>query len=195
LDKSEFQQEVNKLEAAHSYLNLSLLWKDLEQTDWAKAQSPRPLLAAVASVRAKELGITTKTAPGRKGRIQGLKPTGGKRKGRAEKFKEYSKTFDEIEKELISRGKEAVRNRKPDVCKRWLPLVQKARNGSVKACVALKCIDCSGYQATEIKYCTLFDCALYPLRPYKQGKPMVDDEGVVIPEESTCASIDIAKGD
>lgn len=45
--------------------------------------------------------------------------------------------------------------------------VNKAKRGSVKAMVALKCIDCSGFQRREITLCTQSDCALYPIRPFQ----------------------------
>jgi hypothetical protein len=44
---------------------------------------------------------------------------------------------------------------------------EKARNGKVLSLVALKCADCSNWQKMEIVGCTVKDCPLYPLRPYR----------------------------
>ena len=68
LDKDEFQKVVDDLEAKNDFQRLAQLWDAVEQTDWAKGQSPRPLTASVAYQRAQSLGITFKTKGGTKGR-------------------------------------------------------------------------------------------------------------------------------
>lgn len=39
--------------------------------------------------------------------------------------------------------------------------------GSLKAAIKLKCLDCCCYKAEEIKLCTITECSLHPFRPYK----------------------------
>ncbi len=43
----------------------------------------------------------------------------------------------------------------------------KARKGKMLSLVALKCGDCSNWQKLEIASCTVTNCPLYPLRPYR----------------------------
>lgn len=68
IDKDEFQQLVDKLESERTFEKIGDLWKAVEETDWAKGLSPRPLTAGVAYQRAIELEITTKVKSGGKGR-------------------------------------------------------------------------------------------------------------------------------
>ena len=42
-----------------------------------------------------------------------------------------------------------------------------AENRSVKEAVRLKCIDCSAFQYTEVRECTITSC---PLHPFRLGK-------------------------
>lgn len=43
----------------------------------------------------------------------------------------------------------------------------KARQGKVGSLIALKCLDCSGWQKREITLCPVVACPLHPLRPYR----------------------------
>jgi hypothetical protein len=45
--------------------------------------------------------------------------------------------------------------------------VTKGRKGSVKAMVALKCLDCTCYTKAEIRDCELVECSLHSIRPYQ----------------------------
>lgn len=38
-----------------------------------------------------------------------------------------------------------------------------SRNQAIKA----KCLNCSNWQKTEIRLCPVYECSLYPWRPYK----------------------------
>ena len=40
-----------------------------------------------------------------------------------------------------------------------------------------KCLDCSGWQASEVKLCTMVECTLYP---YRMGKRPKDGSRVVV---------------
>ena len=50
---------------------------------------------------------------------------------------------------------------------RYLKLVTRIRQGSIRAAVNLKCLDCSNYQREEIKNCQCLDCPLFSIRPYQ----------------------------
>lgn len=159
LNKKEFQAIVDKLEKDNTFESPSHLWIAVENTDWAKKQKPRPLTAAVAYQRYKAMGIVIKTKAGKRGRKAGQGMPAGSRKtkgGRAEKMKFYEPSFDGMRISL------------PLVMeKRFAGTVEKAKKGSLKAAITLKCLDCTCYQPVEVKKCTVNDCALYPHRPWK----------------------------
>lgn len=157
LNKKKFQAIVDELETAQTFTNPSALWTAVEGTEWAKNLQPRPLTAAVAYMRAKEMGIVIKTLSGKRGRSKGdVIPRGGPRVPRKEKLKRYAKNFERTRLEL------------PMYCRQqYTPVVERAASGSLKAAVKLKCLDCSNYQPVEIRLCQCFSCPLYAYRPFK----------------------------
>ncbi len=163
INKGEFQKVVTDLEAAQTFENPSALWKAVEQSDWGKNMQPRPLTAAVAYQRAKELGIVYKTQPGKRGNPGGLGGGGvpRNRTPRSAKMKAFAETFKRL---------------KLETPKRFLPIVQKAQKGSAKACIKLKCLECSNWDSKEVKLCNITNCPLYPIRPF-QGKVEVPNDG------------------
>ena len=165
INKDEFQKVVNDLETSQTFENPSMLWKAVEASDWAKSLQPRPLTAAVAYARSKELGITIKTQPGKRGAAvaNGVPRV---RVPRSKKMKAFKETFERLRKETP---------------KRFLPLVDKAEKGSAKACIKLKCLECSNWQSVEVKCCEIINCPLYPIRPF-QGKGK--EEAVEVPAEA-----------
>ena len=44
----------------------------------------------------------------------------------------------------------------------------KARKGSTRSLIALKCLDCCCWEKTEVAACPVTSCPLHPLRPYKR---------------------------
>ncbi len=163
INKDEFQKVVTDLEAAQTFENPSVLWKAVEATEWAKGLKPRALTAAVAYVRAKELGIVIKTLPGKRGNPGGGGLVGGAprvRVPRSTKMKAFGETFAKMRKETPER---------------FRPLVDKAeKTGSMKACIKLKCLECSAWQPSEVRQCVIIDCPLYPIRPF-QGKGKIEE--------------------
>ena len=67
---------------------------------------------------------------------------------------------------------------------RYRPLVNRAERGSMRAALALKCLDCSCWQVPEIKECAITHCPLYPYRPY-QSRTGTDSEAVEVEEGDT----------
>lgn len=167
INKKDFQKVVDDLENKQEFENPSALWKAVENTTWAKGLKPRPLTAALAYARAKELGIVIKTKPGKRGRRKGEgMPSTSKRTkgGRSKKMKFYKKTFEGMRISLPMVQKE-----------RFEGAIEKAEKGSLRAAIKMKCLDCSGYQPVEVKNCTVTGCPLYPHRPWKhenEGKRM-----------------------
>ncbi len=168
IDRDEFQRIVNELEDGQTFPNPTALWKAVEGTDWAKAQKPRPLTGSVAGTRAKELGIQVKTQPAKRGltlteeQRAAMQAARKNRKPRAEKMKAFADTFGQLRKA---------------VPERFLPVVDQAEKGSLRAAIKLNCLECSGYQLVEIKLCVVTSCAMYPHRPY-QGSVQETDTSV-----------------
>lgn len=168
INKEEFQDIVANLESESTFENPSALWKAVSETDWAQNLKPRPLTAAVAYQRAKEMEIKYETKPGKRGRQKGEGfPSSGPRKPRAKKMEDFALTF------------EGLRKKTP---KRWQKTVDRAEKGSLRAALTLFCLECVGYEVVEIKKCSCIDCPIFPHRPYKAklGEPVIDDETEII---------------
>lgn len=155
LDKNEFQKLLTELEEKNIFPNRTHLWAAVEASEWAKGRSPRPLSAQVAMMKAEELGLEIKTVKGKRGREKGQKPPmmGGRKK----------KVFS-LEKLLAGIPKEE----RPGLEK----TIEKARTGSLKARVKLKCLDCCNWQKGEVAECQQDDCSLWDVRPYKRRIPL-----------------------
>lgn len=120
------------------------LWKKV-----AEIYGDPKVTASVVYLRVKEWNLAVKTTAAKKGRrLSG----GGKRRPRAEKMKAFSSNFLKMKKETPPR---------------FIPLVVLSEQGSMRAALKLKCLDCMGFQTVEIKRCPVSGCSLYPYRPYQ----------------------------
>ena len=116
---------------------------------------------SVVYLRIKEWGINVKTPIGKRGR-KDMGGNHGIRVPRADKFK------SSVEK------KSALAALRTDVAyfkdsKKYLPVVARVAEGSMKAAVKLKCLDCCAYDKEEVKHCVCTSCPLFLFRPF-QGK-------------------------
>lgn len=165
VNKDELQKVINELESKETFNNLSTLYKAVENTEWAKSQQPKPLTASVVYLRIREFGIVCKTQPGK--RLGGDKPTDQVTEQVTEplvphkKMAAFGETFSKMRKFVPSR---------------FLPLIDRAEKGSKVACIKLKCLDCSGYDVKEIKYCVVDACSLFPIRPYQVKEDDSEEE-------------------
>lgn len=168
IDTAEFQAQLKQLEAAQpdgKFPNRSALWVSFEATDWAKGRSPRPLTAQVAMIRAKELNLEIQTPVGQRGRVKGQGPVvKGPRKAK-------QANADYLAAML------------KDVPSDYHKTVQKAANGSLKAVIKLKCLDCCGFEKgcsnihsakKEVSLCTAVSCANWGYRPYKHKESLTE---------------------
>lgn len=179
INKSELQEVITKLENSQKFENPSALWKAVEATDYAKNQEPRPLTASTAYLRAKQFGIIIKTPGGKRGRgplseeqkkaMQEARKT-MTRRPRSEKMKEFSETFEKLRKKVPAR---------------WQNLVKKAEQGSMKAAIALNCLECTVYQVPEIRDCCITGCPMFPHRPYKSKEDEEKEIEVEVEEENS----------
>lgn len=156
--KAALQKQIDKLENEQQFETRGELFEAVAASPWGKSQRLTP--AAVGS-QAHKFDVTIKTR-GQRGRKAGV-PMSDEQKAamqagrkhrtpRSEKMKAFSKSF-ELMRERVGSSRAG--------------LVDQGENGSIRALVALKCLDCACYQVVEIKYCPVVSCSLYPIRPYQ----------------------------
>lgn len=154
VDKNRLAAAIATCEAKTQYTTRQQLWQDV-------ALAYGSVSPAWVYLRAEELKLPVKTPKGKKGRQKGDKVVTGVKTTRSEKFAKNNtilKAFDSLEKEVKQEQKG-----------RFLPIFQRVKAGSMKAAVKLKCLDCTCYQTTEIKYCPCVACPLYAYRPYQDS--------------------------
>ncbi len=150
IDGRDLQAVVDELESKNTFSTRAELWAAIEASEWAKSLEPRPLTAQVAMMRAKELNVTIKTAKGKKGREKGEAVPRGERKRKRIPL--------EMVQPLKDIFPESVHQR-----------IDSAAQGSLKAAVALKCLDCCGYQKKEVALCCTTMCTLWAFRPWQRA--------------------------
>lgn len=170
VDRAKLTAALVEAEKDGPLPNLTKLWERAAEI-YNAMPGVQPITFSVVLLRAKEWGIQVKTTPGRKGgplteeRKQAMQAARGQRVPRAEKMKEF-KTFDLLRADL---SKDADK-------RRFLPVVDAAEKGSLRAAIKLNCLDCCNWQTSEIKQCGIEGCPMYPHRPYKQGQADQGDE-------------------
>ncbi len=175
VDKATLVQTIGELESKQTFPNQNSLFQAVSETQWAVKNN---ITAAVIALRVREFNIELKTPKGKRGRakltpeqIANMQANRGTRTPRSEKFKRFGKHFKELA--VVFPDKEKT--------------VQRIRQGSMKAAVALKCYDCSGHSSAEIKACEVTSCPLYAFRPGATSKvkntPEPDElAGVNVPD-------------
>lgn len=66
-----------------------------------------------------------------------------------------------------------------DMLPRLEKTLERAEKGSLTARIKLKCLDCCNMQPIEVKLCSIMDCSLWPIRPYRgrsDGSAVVDED-------------------
>jgi hypothetical protein len=62
---------------------------------------------------------------------------------------------------------QAMRERLEQIPKRYRPAYRAAMRGrSRKAAIKAQCLECCGWERTEVQACTDTGCPLHPYRPY-----------------------------
>lgn len=180
VNRAEFQNVVNDLESKQTFSSPTHLWNTVEETEWARNHKPRRLTVSICRQRARELGIVMKTVAGKRGpgkmtpeRKAAMLAARKNRKSSAEKMKAFGQAFT------------ALRRETP---RHFLPLVDKAEKGSLRAALNLKCLECANYERKEIKECTLTGCSLFPHRPY-QMRSDADTRVVAEPKKDTVVAL------
>jgi hypothetical protein len=168
MNVTEFQQVVSDLESARSFPHRRALWMALAATQWAKEQNLSP---GALRQQARRLKVRVSTPPNPH-RVR-LKIQGDKAEA-VEPTQTPDLGSDPRPPATTARGttKERVplpvlRSHTPA---KFQPLVDRIEDGSIRAAVKLKCLECSSYQVEEIRLCTVPACPLHSVRPYQSGE-------------------------
>ncbi len=154
VDQNTLTTIIEDCEKNKTYSNRSELFADVAIK--YSAQTQIVISPSVVYLRVNEFNIPLKTPKGKKGKT--IIPK-GERVKRGTKFaldSDAQRTFALLKKEIIAESGG-----------RFLPVLKKAEQGSIKAILKLMCLTCANYQTNEIKFCQVFQCPLHPIRAYK----------------------------
>ncbi len=156
VDMTGLRAEIARQEATNVFTGRSQLCQAVAASEWGQAQPG--LSASVVLLRIQEYNIPIKTAVGKRGRGKALAASRQNgtvvRRPRSEKMKAFAPTMNHLKEEWGETSPTRV---------------EAAQKGSLKALIALKCMECTGGQRTEIKGCSVFKCPLFPVRPFQGG--------------------------
>lgn len=156
IDKGQLSSVIEHLENTQTFTNQSKLFEAVASSDWGKSIG---ITASVVYLRINEFKIPIKTQKGKKGsgatlaqwRAEG-NPVVRRRKRRPSIT--HPQTYEVLRKKVPTK---------------YLPLLEKAANGSMKATTKLYCLGCCGYERFEVKNCTAVGCLYYPHRPFQDA--------------------------
>lgn len=144
ISKEDLQAAVDLVEGTQEFSSQQKLWAAVAETEWARGLQPRPLTAQTAYLRAKTLGITTKTGKAVVGVVQRAKGSTRRR----------------VSDEDVA----ALRKVTPPSLSN---LVDKVAKGNLASAIRLNCLVCTGFQPKEIRDCDILSCPFHSFRPYK----------------------------
>lgn len=166
VDREKFVKALRKAEEKGPLANRSALWEAIANI-YNLDIVPVKISPSIAMLRVTGWGLEVKTPVGKRGRAKlspeqkaAMQVARGKRVPRGEKFKqipEIVQGFTELRSELTKEFKQ------------YLPVLEKSVEGSAKAGIKLKCLECTSYQPMEIKHCNINTCGLFPYRPYQNN--------------------------
>lgn len=157
IDKQVLQDIITSCESNKEYKNQTELFIDVAMV-YATRINKESISPAWIYQRVQDLALNLKTPKGRIGRVKGQGPA-GTRTPRSEKFAADPKALAS----LGTLKREILREQGG----KYLPVFKRLENGSLKAAIALKCLDCSSYQQNEIRHCACTSCPLFLVRPYQ----------------------------
>ena len=149
INKEEYQKVLSEVESNHKPTSRQSLFQLICGTEWAQNLRPRPLQPQTAMLKAKEFALIITTPLGRRG--DGL---------------EQARTIKHERKKRIVLPEVAMKL-KSVIPPAFASKLEKTIKGSLKAAIALKCLDCCAFDKKEIAHCTIQQCSLWSFRPYK----------------------------
>jgi hypothetical protein len=140
---------IQELESKSHFNNRQELYEAVANSDWGVRMELTP---SVVYLRIREFNITPKTPPGKKGRV--ISGQMGVRVSKEEKFKtpQLQSAFERLTKSTPQK---------------FHGIIKKVRKGSLKSAVKLKCLECSSYDKSSIRFCPVTNCPIFAFRPYK----------------------------
>lgn len=158
VSQRQLTEAIQKAESEQTFPNHSELWKAVAQVynQMDKGEYP-DISPSVVYQRVKAWKIAFKTEMGKRGRESSSEtPKDTKPKKLSNKAKKIQAQSAEV----------AIL--KSYIPKRFHPKLKKALNGSGRAAMVLKCLDCSDWQTQEVARCTVKVCPLWLQRPYQK---------------------------
>lgn len=163
VDRTLLENIIANVESNGPLINRNALYKKVSESYNAGIASRglKPIKAGVVFLRIRDWGLQVKTPIGKRGRQAGSSFPGSaaNRKSRSDKFKS-----DPVVQKSFKSIRQYIGNEAP----RLLPIVDRIEDGSMKAAVKLKCLECCNWQPNEVAKCSVNDCALFAFRPYKE---------------------------
>lgn len=165
VDRVKLVSAINQAESKGPLKNLDSLWVAAAEL-YNKSGPPVEISKSVVCLRATAWALPIQTKAGAKGRAAGV-PLSDEQKAamkagrtnRADKFN------------LDPKIQEGFRIIKEETPERFSGIVQRlTEQGSMKAGMALVCLQCTVFQPGEIRQCQIYNCGAYAFRPYKGDK-------------------------
>lgn len=167
---------IQQCEAAKPYTARSALYEDVSSAynleNRVNSTGLKDINQQLVYLRVKELNIDLKTPVGKRGRSAGCVINTGIKVPRADKIakdKGAQVVLANLRKELKTKY---INDNKDN--SRFLPLVTKIEQGSMKAAIKLMCLQCSDYDTKEVAMCQCTTCPLHILRPYKNKQDLTE---------------------
>ena len=152
VDRSKLESAITTAESNGGLPNITLLCQVVAELYNAN-NPPRVITHSVVGLRIREWGISIKTIKGKRGRVSDS-PTNSDCKPKGNRLSES-----------------VLQTLHRDVPLRFHPVIGRLNEGSRSAAVKLKCLECSGWQTSEVAKCVCPDCPLFSFRPYKRIAP------------------------
>lgn len=149
---------INEAESSGPLSNRNELFEKVSSLyNFAATQKNlKPIKPGVVYLRVRDWNLPVKTPVGKRGRQPGVKIVRGHRADRFAQDPSIVNSFNHLRAE--------VKKNEP----RFLPIVDRIQDGSMKAAVKLHCLECCDYKSAEVAQCTVVSCPLFAFRPYKQ---------------------------
>lgn len=167
VDRAALLAAIAVCETNGPFANRSMLYGCVA-VQYNHVEQPRkPITPSIVLLRIRDWHLAVKTPIGKRGRAKGstMSPEHkaamlagrGQRTPKSERF---------ASDPAIVASLNSLAQRTPE---RFRGLVDDIRNGSRNAAVKLHCLECSGYQTSEVTDCVCVACPLWAFRPYQKG--------------------------
>lgn len=164
VDRQLLEDSINRVEGNGPIPEGKVKMYELVASDYNRISST-PITSSVVGLRIQQFNIQIKT-----------KSSKGKRKMTPEhlaalKAGQSRATRGSRSQKFATPEAKQFFNRLRKTCpQRFHNIVNQYEKGSKVAGLKLKCLECSDYVTSEVRKCTVRDCAIYFIRPYQGSK-------------------------